>query len=134
MWYSLAAIILGVAWYLKAHLVTTSCRCVPGSNSWPSLDDWNVFNNSVNGRAFVLRPVGWPCSPEGYDHEQCQEVVRQFHNSSWRAQHVGMAMSFFAEKIALTRIFLTVFPELSGIPISELGGWCDKWRPLYDRQ
>lgn len=91
-------IIVGVAWYLNTQLVTTLCRCVPGSNCWPSSDDWSVFNNSVNGHVFALRPIAWPCSPEGYDEAQCQEVVRHFHNSSWRAQHVGMAVSFYAKE------------------------------------
>lgn len=94
MRYTLALVIVGVAWYLKNRLIITSCRCVPGNNCWPSPEDWSAFNNSVNGHVFPLRPVGWPCSPEGYNQDQCQEVIRQFHNSSWRTQHVGMSVTY----------------------------------------
>lgn len=128
MWLPLTFIIVGAAWYLNTQRLTTSCRCIPESTCWPSLDDWIVFNKSVNGHVFALRPVAWPCSSQGYDEVQCAEVIRQFHNSSWRAQHAGMAMiSFLQRRKGLSQnvwyALLTIL-GCSGISVDQLGGKC----------
>ncbi|GFF88015.1 6-hydroxy-D-nicotine oxidase [Aspergillus udagawae] len=65
----------------------SSCRCRPHEPCWPSPQEWNALNSSVDGNLFAVRPVAAPCH-EG-DPEACDFVTKQWYNSTWRAAQPG---------------------------------------------
>ncbi|KAH3009360.1 hypothetical protein KXV73_007410 [Aspergillus fumigatus] len=65
----------------------SSCRCRPHEPCWPSPQEWNALNSSVDGNLFAVRPVAAPCH-EG-DSEACDLVTKQWYNSTWRAAQPG---------------------------------------------
>ncbi|KAL2869512.1 FAD-dependent oxidoreductase [Aspergillus lucknowensis] len=57
-----------------ATAAATSCRCFPGDACWPSVDTWNQFNRSIDGRLVATVPLGLPCHDPHYDEELCAQL------------------------------------------------------------
>ncbi|KXS93458.1 hypothetical protein AC579_3495 [Pseudocercospora musae] len=54
-----------------------TCRCFPGDDCWPTLQEWAAFNQSVNGNLIATTPLGAPChdSPFGpYNATECSRL------------------------------------------------------------
>ncbi|OGM44768.1 FAD binding domain protein [Aspergillus bombycis] len=51
---------------------SSSCRCFPGDDCWPSVSTWDAFNQSVDGRLVATVPLAAPCHAPNYDEEKCE--------------------------------------------------------------
>ena len=51
---------------------SSSCRCFPGDDCWPSVATWNAFNQSVDGRLVATVPLATPCHTPNYDAKTCK--------------------------------------------------------------
>ncbi|KAL4942287.1 hypothetical protein BDV06DRAFT_211952 [Aspergillus oleicola] len=65
------------------------CRCRPHQSCWPSPEEWNTLNTSVDGNLVAVRPVAAVCHDGGAQSEACQTVQNLWSNSSWRAAQPG---------------------------------------------
>lgn len=72
-----AAILL---WPVNARFhganTTSGCKAVPGSDEWPSLEQWKALNESIEGRLLQPDPPGAVCHPEhaSYDAAACPVI------------------------------------------------------------
>ncbi|KAE8351821.1 chanoclavine-I synthase oxidoreductase protein [Aspergillus coremiiformis] len=62
-----------------------SCRCRPSEPCWPSDQEWNRFNISIDGNLVRLRPVGHVCHHPTLDPAACDELLHLTRDSGWRA-------------------------------------------------
>jgi len=69
------------------------CRCYPGDDCWPSRNDWNDLNKTVDGNLAVIVPPGAVChetfrgylgTSRTYDAAKCAEVTANFGNEQWQ--------------------------------------------------
>ncbi|OJJ05795.1 hypothetical protein ASPVEDRAFT_87129 [Aspergillus versicolor CBS 583.65] len=70
-----------------------SCRCLPHEPCWPSTNEWNIFNESINGHLVHLRPVGAICHGKEFDQDACNFVQENANNSVWRASEPATLQS-----------------------------------------
>src|SRR3569833_166632 len=65
-----------------------SCKSVPGSASWPSVESWSRLNESTGGRLLRPTPPGAVCHPgqPTYDAAKCPGVT-----SAWRTHEFHQA-------------------------------------------
>ncbi|KAI1801860.1 putative oxidoreductase [Daldinia bambusicola] len=85
-YYFLAALVGLLSWC--ALILTTphlSCRCRPGEPCWPSSEEWNQLNISIDGNLVRLRPVGHVCHYPNFDEAACSELLHLTRDSGWRA-------------------------------------------------
>ncbi|GAB1215628.1 hypothetical protein ATERTT37_004820 [Aspergillus terreus] len=66
-----------------------SCRCRPHQRCWPSPQEWNALNRSIDGNLVPVRPVAAVCHPAEADSDACKIVTEQWTNSTWRASQPG---------------------------------------------
>ncbi|GAB1730145.1 hypothetical protein NU195Hw_g7452t1 [Hortaea werneckii] len=54
----------------------TECKCFPGDHCWPSKQDWDSLNQTVDGRLVATIPPASPCyhSWNNYDNATCTEL------------------------------------------------------------
>ncbi|KAF4209842.1 hypothetical protein CNMCM8927_005045 [Aspergillus lentulus] len=64
------------------------CRCQPHQPCWPSPQEWNALNRSIDGNLVAVQPVAAPCHVNP-NSTACQEVTAQWSNSVWRAAQPG---------------------------------------------
>ncbi|KAH7326310.1 FAD binding domain protein [Stachybotrys elegans] len=73
---------------LSSFLPGRACRCFPGEPCWPSNNDWDRLNQTVNGKLIATVPIASPCHDtfEGvaFNATECariQEawVIPEFH-------------------------------------------------------
>ena len=62
---------------LVATVSTKECRCTPRDKCWPSLDDWDSLNNTVNGRLSIPESPVQPCL-EDEKSESCHAALKRF--------------------------------------------------------
>lgn len=65
------------------------CRCQPGEPCWPSLEEWQAFNTSIQGNLVEVQPIGSVCHEPTYDKASCERVSTLSSNSTWRASQPG---------------------------------------------
>ncbi|RMZ37648.1 hypothetical protein AFCA_001903 [Aspergillus flavus] len=53
---------------------SSSCRCFPGVDCWPSVSTWDAFNQSVDGRLVATVPLATPCHTPNYDQTKCEAL------------------------------------------------------------
>ena len=53
---------------------SSSCRCFPGDDCWPSVSTWDAFNQSVDGRLVATVPLAAPCHAPNYDENKCEAL------------------------------------------------------------
>ncbi|KAJ5221507.1 FAD binding domain protein [Penicillium citrinum] len=72
---------------------SSSCRCLPGDDCWPSVSTWNAFNQSVGGRLVATVPLATPCHVPSYNEEECAALKK-----SWELpeEHYDSSSSFMA--------------------------------------
>ena len=64
------------------------CKVMPSDGDWPSLDVWNAFNASVDGRLIKTIPVAAPCHTPSFNKDECTEVqdnwgIADFQYVTW---------------------------------------------------
>ncbi|KAK8218771.1 hypothetical protein IWZ01DRAFT_463799 [Phyllosticta capitalensis] len=55
-----------------------SCRCMPGDACWPSTQDWNQLNKTVEGRLMLNVPLAHVCHDPFYNQEECEYLKEQW--------------------------------------------------------
>ncbi|TFK32904.1 FAD binding domain protein [Crucibulum laeve] len=55
------------------------CKVLPVDANWPSIDEWNRLNASLEGNLIRTAPIGSPCHNPTFDQVQC-DVVRNNWN------------------------------------------------------
>lgn len=55
-----------------------SCKCFPGDSCWPSKQNWDSFNTTVNGRLIKTVPLGSPCHDPHYDDALCETLKTEW--------------------------------------------------------
>ncbi|KAI5252056.1 FAD binding domain protein [Aureobasidium subglaciale] len=79
---ALASISSAAALAVTANIAAASvnradCRCFPGDACWPSANEWNSLNQTVNGRLIATIPLAAACHDDqyaAYDEERCSEL------------------------------------------------------------
>lgn len=95
MWTSVAFSLLAVTSSL-AYPAHQQCRCRPHEPCWPSEQQWQSLNSSIDGNLQAIRPIASVCHDPTYDHEACQEVTAMTHDSAWRSSQPGAHKPPFA--------------------------------------
>ncbi|KAI1467956.1 FAD binding domain protein [Daldinia caldariorum] len=76
------------------------CRCFPGDNCWPSLDEWADFNKTIGGKLISTIPVASPCHDDfpgvDYDPDKCAQVKGNWERPEFHIEttHSPMAAYF----------------------------------------
>ncbi|KAI0436159.1 putative oxidoreductase [Xylaria telfairii] len=85
--YLIAAAVVGLLSWLALFLTTPSpsCRCQPWEPCWPSDEEWDLFNASINGNLARLRPLGYVCHDPTFHQSSCDELLHHARDSGWRA-------------------------------------------------
>ncbi|KAK7441353.1 hypothetical protein VKT23_016600 [Stygiomarasmius scandens] len=60
-------------------VILPECRILPVDNAWPTVDVWDSFNRTIDGRLIKTVPLGTPCHYPTYDAGQCEYV-----RTNWR--------------------------------------------------
>ncbi|KAJ5279618.1 FAD binding domain protein [Penicillium angulare] len=69
------------------------CRCFPGDECWPSVETWDGFNQSVDGRLVATVPLATPCHAPNYNLLECESL-----KNGWLLpeEHYKSSSSFMA--------------------------------------
>ncbi|PLN80797.1 FAD-binding domain-containing protein [Aspergillus taichungensis] len=106
MYYSrlLSALVFSCCYPLGSGLSARGgqCRCHPGEPCWPSLDEWQAFNRSIQGNLVQVHPIGSVCHEPNYDKAACERVSTLSSNSTWRASQPGSQQDY-AWEVSLSR-------------------------------
>lgn len=54
------------------------CKCIPGDDCWPTLQEWADFNTSISGRLVVPRQLAYVCHNPDYDEAACAQIQEQW--------------------------------------------------------
>ncbi|KAJ4383141.1 hypothetical protein N0V85_008475 [Neurospora sp. IMI 360204] len=65
-----------------------TCKCFPGDACWPSKQDWNKLNQTVEGRLIATVPLAEVCHGDLYDSAKCSSL-----QSSWQTPDTHMVDS-----------------------------------------
>ena len=88
MWTSTALSVLA-ATSSFAYANSHQCRCRPHEPCWPSEQQWQTLNSSIDGNLEAIRPIASVCHEPTFDDDACQEVTAMAHNSTWRSSQPG---------------------------------------------
>ncbi|OAL47121.1 FAD/FMN-containing protein [Pyrenochaeta sp. DS3sAY3a] len=64
-------------------------RCTAQDACWPTVDEWNDFNSSVNGRLLSSRPTAYVCHGTEYNNALCEIAKANWTSSDWRVAQPG---------------------------------------------
>ncbi|RAL00768.1 FAD-dependent oxidoreductase [Aspergillus ibericus CBS 121593] len=79
LWTSLLAVTASAtAIGSRSSTNTTNCRCFPGDACWPSLSEWDQFNQTIDGRLIKTIPLGKPCHAPNYDASVCAVLKEEW--------------------------------------------------------
>ncbi|KAK3943338.1 Berberine/berberine-like protein [Diplogelasinospora grovesii] len=90
----LASLLFSISFALVASAATDpGYNCRPGQKCWPSWDEWQHFNASIDGHLYETIPIAASCykSSPHYDEAACQVVEGYYSNSIPRGTHYGQA-------------------------------------------
>lgn len=61
-----------------------TCKVFPGDAEWPSAQDWDRLNQTLNGALIQTVPIAAVCYPElpQYNQERCDYVTNRWDNST----------------------------------------------------
>ncbi|OTB16527.1 hypothetical protein K445DRAFT_316800 [Daldinia sp. EC12] len=101
------AILLGAVWMarpssflfpLQQH--EHHCRCFPGDDCWPSLEEWADFNKTIGGKLISTIPIASPCHDSfpgvDYDPDKCAQIRANWERPEFHIEttHSPMAALF----------------------------------------
>lgn len=90
------------------------CRCFPGDTCWPTADEWDRFNTSINGHLISTIPIAAVCHYGqfgSYDAAACKTLQDQWYSAD---THVNNPSSIMA----------ALFTNDSCNPFSETNASC----------
>ncbi|KAF8859230.1 FAD binding domain-containing protein [Acephala macrosclerotiorum] len=66
-------------------------NCRPGQKCWPSWQEWQQLNQTLDGHLYQTIPMGAPCYPDSpdYDPTACGVVEDNFNSSIARGSYYG---------------------------------------------
>lgn len=67
-----------VAAALVSGQLSSQCKTFPGDSTWPSKNQWDTLNNTVNGRLVATVPLGTPCHGASFNNETCEGLKEQW--------------------------------------------------------
>jgi len=81
---------LGIA-LAAPSAVDPGYHCRPGQKCWPSLQEWQQLNQTINGHLYQTIPMGAPCYPNStyYDATVCSAVEVEYNNGISRGSFYG---------------------------------------------
>lgn len=76
-----------------------TCKAFPGDSEWPSPQNWDRFNQTLNGSLIRTVPLAASCYPNWpeYNPEQCDSVTAAWNKSS--LQYVSICFSLPARDL-----------------------------------
>jgi hypothetical protein len=63
------------------NITTSDCKCFPGDDCWPTVEEWSQFNATLNGRLIATVPLAAACHDDAwssYNNATCAKL-----RSSW---------------------------------------------------
>lgn len=54
------------------------CKCLPGDECWPAVEEWTKLNETVGGRLIATVPLGSPCHGDSYNEAECKGLQDQW--------------------------------------------------------
>lgn len=94
--------------YLSSHLTVSfaggdrnkdsSCRTIPGDESWPTDDAWAAFNTSVGGRLIRTIPIASVCHGSDYEEDKCNELRDHWFLAETHLSSPSSPMAYEATK------------------------------------
>ena len=95
---------------VPAHESSTSFNytCLPGQACWPTMNDWNAFNQSINGNLRLTVPWAASCYSDP-SSTQCQEVAKNYGDGISRTNHYGSMEFLDWEKCDTSQCALNSF-------------------------
>jgi FAD/FMN-containing dehydrogenase len=73
----------------------TECRNIPSDSEWPTSDDWNTLNRTVEGRLIANVPIAAVCHGSRYDQEQCHWLRNNWHFPQTHLSSPSSPMAYF---------------------------------------
>ncbi|PSN68612.1 FAD/FMN-containing protein [Corynespora cassiicola Philippines] len=64
-------------------------RCTAHDPCWPSMQEWNLFNESITGQLISSRPPAHICHGVEYDEHLCATAKANWTSSDWRTAQPG---------------------------------------------
>lgn len=61
----------------SGSLNQSACRCFPGDDCWPSVQEWSKFNQSLEGKLIATIPIASACHDDSfsaYDAKACADL------------------------------------------------------------
>ena len=82
---------LGIAlsWLIYIQFFQYLCRCQPWESCWPSDEQWDFLNRSMEFNLVRLVPTASVCYKPSLNNPMCEEVMRMSKDSGWRASQPG---------------------------------------------
>ncbi|KAJ5788017.1 FAD-binding domain-containing protein [Penicillium paradoxum] len=77
LWLPVALAVTQSAGYVHSQDGGCSCKVLPGDDNWPSQQDWDSLNKTLNGGLIASLPPGSVCHDEpfnNYDADACAEL------------------------------------------------------------
>lgn len=78
---ALLALAFGIHAQCNETVATSSCKCFPGDDCWPTPKEWSDFNTTINGRLIATVPLAAACHDDvwsSYNNATCAKM-----RSSW---------------------------------------------------
>lgn len=53
------------------------CKCFPGDDCWPTVEEWSEFNSTIDGKLIATVPLAAACHDSqwgGYDNAKCTQM------------------------------------------------------------
>ncbi|KAI9713955.1 MAG: hypothetical protein M1820_000685 [Bogoriella megaspora] len=76
------------------------CKCFPGDPCWPTLSEWQTFNETIGGKLIATIPLASVCHDDqwgSFDAEACSELQDRWFSPETHWQTSSSAMApFFA--------------------------------------
>ncbi|KAL7946952.1 hypothetical protein V8C42DRAFT_319245 [Trichoderma barbatum] len=104
-----------------------SFSCQPGHSCWPSLQQWDAFNQTVSGRLKIPVILSSPCFPSSpnFDENECANIMGSYGDGIFRQSIHGALQNTAWEGCGSANCFPGIVPPQG--PTCSLG----RLSPLY---
>ena len=85
--------------FSRSGLTTQACKCFPGKPCWPTLSEWQAFNETLGGKLIATVPLASVCHDDqwgSFDAEACAELQDKWYSpeTHWETSSSAMAPYF----------------------------------------
>ncbi|KAL7913105.1 hypothetical protein GGI35DRAFT_442025 [Trichoderma velutinum] len=73
------------------NAVTTSFTCQPGQPCWPTIAQWQAFNQTIAGRLKITTMLASPCFPSSpnFSNTECAVILQNYTSAHFRGTVYG---------------------------------------------